>query len=54
MKSDIDHLMAERNLDWIIVEGPDGFAGANPDYAYFTNGQHLTGTRRPARTTARV
>lgn len=44
MKHDIDRLMAERNLDWIIVEGPDGFAGANPDYAYFTNGQHLTGT----------
>ena len=44
VKSDIDRLMAERNLDWIVIEGPDGFAGANPDYAYFTNGQHLTGT----------
>jgi Xaa-Pro aminopeptidase len=44
VKSDIDRLMEERNLDWIIIEGPDGFAGANPDYSYFTNGQHLTGT----------
>jgi Xaa-Pro aminopeptidase len=44
VKHDIDRLMAERNLDWIVVEGPDGFAGANPDYAYFTNGEHLTGT----------
>jgi Xaa-Pro aminopeptidase len=44
VKRDIDRLMAERNLDWIVVEGPDGFAAANPDYSYFTNGQQLTGT----------
>ena len=45
MKRDIDRLMAERNLDWIIVEGPDGFAGANPDYTYLTNGEQLTGAQ---------
>jgi Xaa-Pro aminopeptidase len=44
LKRDIDRLMAERNLDWIVVEGPDGFAGANPDYSYLTNGEQLTGT----------
>src|SRR4029078_5202713 len=44
VKHDSDRLMAERNLDWIVVEGPDGFAGANPDYSYFTNGEQLTGT----------
>ena len=43
MKRDIDRLMAERNLDAIVVEGPDGFASANPDFAYFVNGEHLTG-----------
>src|SRR5262249_42504609 len=43
LKRDIDRLMAERNLDAIVVEGPDGFASANPDFAYFVNGEHLTG-----------
>lgn len=44
MKQDLDRLMAERNLDAIIVEGPDGFANANPDFTYMTNGVSLTGT----------
>ena len=44
MKQDLDRLMAERNLDAIVVEGPDGFASANPDYTYMTNGVQLTGT----------
>src|SRR5215212_3038439 len=44
VKRDLDRLMAERNLDAIIVEGPDGFASANPDFTYLTGGVHLTGT----------
>lgn len=44
VKHDIDRLMAERNLDAIVVEGPDGFAGANPEFNYMTNGVQLTGT----------
>lgn len=44
MKQDLDRLMAERNLDAIVVEGPDGLDSANPDFNYMTNGVHLTGT----------
>lgn len=44
MKRDLDRLMAERNLDAIVVEGPDGFAAANPDFNYLTGGVDLTGT----------
>jgi Xaa-Pro aminopeptidase len=43
MKSDLDRLMTERNLDAIVVEGPDGLGSANPDFNYFVAGQHLTG-----------
>ena len=35
--------MAERNLDAIVVEGPDGLDSANPEYSYFTGGRHLPG-----------
>ncbi len=35
--------MAERNLDAIVVEGPDGLDSANPDFAYFVGGRHLPG-----------
>lgn len=44
MKSDLDRLMAERNLDAIVVEGPDGLGSANPDFNYFVGGRHLNGT----------
>lgn len=44
MKRDLDRLMAERNLDAIVVEGPDGLGSANPDFNYFVGGAHLTGT----------
>lgn len=44
MKRDLDRLMAERNLDAIVVEGPDGLGSANPDFNYFVAGQSLTGT----------
>jgi Xaa-Pro aminopeptidase len=44
LKSDLDRLMAERNIDAIVVEGPDGLRSANPDFNYFVKGAHLTGT----------
>jgi Xaa-Pro aminopeptidase len=43
MKSDLDRLMAERDIDAIVVEGPDGLESANPDYNYFVGGRHLPG-----------
>ena len=44
MKSDIDRLMAERNLDAIIVSGPDGLTSHNAAWNYMVRGQQLTGT----------
>lgn len=44
MRSDIDRLMEERDLDVIVVEGPDGLNSANPAFNYFVKGQNLTGT----------
>ncbi len=44
MRSDIDRLMAERNLDAIVIEGPDGLGSANPAFNYMVKGQKLTGT----------
>lgn len=43
MKSDLDTLMAERDLDALVVEGPDGLASANADFNYFVGGQKITG-----------
>ena len=43
MKQDLDRLMAERNIDAIVVEGPDGYDAANPDYNYFVKSKHVTG-----------
>ena len=40
MKRDLDRLMAERNIDVLVVEGPDGLGSANPDFNYFVNGTH--------------
>lgn len=44
MQRDLDRLMTERNLDAIVVEGPDGLGAANPAFNYFVRGAHLTGT----------
>ena len=44
MKQDLDRLMADRAIDAIVVEGPDGLGSANPDFNYFVKGAHLTGT----------
>ena len=35
--------MAERNLDALVVEGPDGYDAANPDFNYFVNSEHVNG-----------
>ena len=43
MKQDLDRLMAERNLDALIIEGPDGYDAANPDFNYFVNSAHVNG-----------
>ncbi len=40
MKSDLDRLMNEKNLDALLVTGP---AAHNPAMYYFTGGVHLTG-----------
>ncbi len=44
MKSDLDRLMAERNIDALIIEGPDGLGSANSAFNYFVNGEALPGT----------
>lgn len=43
MKSDLDALMAERDLDAIVVEGPDGMSSVNAEFNYLVSGQKLTG-----------
>jgi len=43
MKSDIDRLMAQRNLDAIVIDGPDGLFAANAAWKYMARGQGLTG-----------
>jgi Xaa-Pro aminopeptidase len=43
MKQDLDRLMAERNIDALVVEGPDGYDAANPDFNYFVNSEHVNG-----------
>lgn len=43
MRNDFDRLMAERDIDAFVVEGPDGLGSANPAFNYFVKGQHLTG-----------
>jgi Xaa-Pro aminopeptidase len=43
MKQDLDRLMAERTIDALVVEGPDGYDAANPDFNYFVNGAHVNG-----------
>jgi Xaa-Pro aminopeptidase len=42
MKSDLPRLMNERNLDALIVLGPDGLGRANAAFAYFVGDAHVT------------
>ena len=44
MKSDLDALMEQRNLDALLVEGPDGMGSANPAFAYLARGAHVVGS----------
>lgn len=44
MKSDLDALMEERNLNALLIEGPDGMGSANPAFAYLTRGAHVVGS----------
>jgi Xaa-Pro aminopeptidase len=43
MRSDIDRLMEQQNLDAIVVQGPDGLAAVNAAWNYLVRGQHLSG-----------
>lgn len=44
MKQEIERLMAERDLDAIVIEGPDGLGSANAAWRYSINGARLAGT----------
>ncbi len=43
MRADLDRLMTERNLDAMLVEGPDGLSAVNSDYNYFVGGRKIVG-----------
>ncbi|MFT3788962.1 MAG: hypothetical protein QM770_22785 [Tepidisphaeraceae bacterium] len=43
MKSDLPRLMAERNLDAIVVHGVDGLGSHSASWKYLSNGQDLHG-----------
>lgn len=42
MKSDLPRLMQARNLDALVVIGPDGFGPANAPFTYFIGDAHVT------------
>jgi Xaa-Pro aminopeptidase len=42
MKSDLPRLMHERNLDALVIIGPDGLSAANTAFTYFTGATHVT------------
>src|SRR5512140_2209484 len=42
MKSDLPRLMRERDLDALVVLGPDGLGAANTAFTYFTGAAHVT------------
>ena len=42
MKSDLPRLMRERNLDALLIFGPDGMDAANTPFTYFVNEAHVT------------
>lgn len=43
MKTDLDRLMAEKNIDQLVVFGPDGLGTVNAAFNYFTQGHHIIG-----------
>ncbi len=42
MKTDIPRLMKERNIDALVIEGPDGLGASNAPFAYFVGDAHVT------------
>src|SRR4030095_15358227 len=42
MKGDLPRLMLERNLDALVIIGPDGLSAANAAFTYFTGKTHVT------------
>ena len=42
MKTDIPRLMRERNIDALVIEGPDGLGASNAPFAYFVGDAHVT------------
>lgn len=42
MKSDLPRLMQARNLDALVVIGPDGFGPTNAPFIYFVGDAHVT------------
>jgi Xaa-Pro aminopeptidase len=42
MKTDLPRLMNERNLDALVVIGPDGLGPANAAFSYFVGDAHVT------------
>ncbi|MFN2433469.1 MAG: M24 family metallopeptidase [Gemmatimonadota bacterium] len=43
MKSDLDRLLQERDLDALVVTGPDGMSEVNAPYRWFVGDAHVTG-----------
>lgn len=43
MKSDLDRLMSEKNIDQMVVFGPDGLGTVNAAFNYFIGGRHIVG-----------
>lgn len=43
MKSDLDRQMAEKNIDQLVVFGPDGLGTVNSAFNYFVGGRHIVG-----------
>lgn len=43
MKSHLDELMAQKNIDQLVVFGPDGLGTVNAAFNYFVGGRHIVG-----------
>ena len=42
MKTDLSRLMAERNMDALMISSPDGLSSVNTAFTYFTGPVHVT------------
>ena len=43
MKSDLDRLMAEKEIDQLVIFGPDGLSSVNAAFNYLVNGHYIIG-----------